>query len=283
MIALSAPAFTNRRKGYRPVRFHRPLLALALPLAALAARPASAQTVEPAVAIAPGNTLLTVSAEGTSRREPDLAVFSAGVTTQGPSAAEALGENARAMTRVIAALRRAGIAERDIQTSNLSINPVYADPERDAMNAARASGQPYVPPAPDPRGPRILFYQVSNSVSVRQRDLDSFGQVIDTLAAAGANQINGPAFQLDEPGPTLDEARLEAIATARQRAELYANATGLRVARIVSITEAGGHYAPPAIFVTAQRAGAPPPPTPMQPGELEMNASVTVLFELAPR
>lgn len=267
------------------MRFHRPLLTLALtlPLAALAAVPALAQTVEPAVAIAPGNTLLTVSAEGTGRREPDLAVFSAGVTTQGPSAAEALGENARAMTRVVAALRRAGIAERDIQTSNLSINPVYADPERDAMNAARASGQPYVPPAPDPQGPRILFYQVNNSVSVRQRDLDSFGQVIDTLAAAGANQINGPAFQLDEPGPALDEARLEAIATARQRAELYAGATGLRVVRIVSISEGGGHYAPPAIFVTAQRAGAPPPPTPMQPGELEMNANVTVLFELAPR
>lgn len=266
------------------MRFHRPLLAFALPLVAFAAAPSSAQMAQPALAIAPGNTLLTVSAQGTSLREPDVAMFSAGVTTQGPTAAEALGENSRAMTRVIAALRRAGIAERDIQTSNLSINPVYADPERDAMIAARTAGQPYVPPAPDPQGPRILFYQVNNSVSVRQRDLDSFGPVIDALAAAGANQINGPAFQMDEPAPALDEARLAAIATARQRAELYAAATGLRVARIVSISEGGaGHYGPPpAIFVTAQRAGAPPPP-PMQPGELQINADVTVLFELAPR
>jgi uncharacterized protein YggE len=263
------------------------LLAGSLALAMLVpAAPAFAQIAQPAVEISPGNTLLTVSAEGRSLRAPDLAVFSAGVTTQGDTAAAALGENSRAMTQVIAALRRAGIEERDIQTSNLSIQPVYANPDRDAMMAARVTGQPYVPPPPEQQIPRIIGYQASNNVSVRQRDLEDFGRVIDTLAAAGANQINGPAFQMDQPEPALDEARLEAIAVARQRAELYANATGLRIVRILSINEGGGYYgAPQAVFVTASRAGAPPPPppAPVQPGELQMTTNVTVLYELAPR
>ncbi len=267
----------------------RRLLLAGLALSGLVpSMPAGAQVSQPPVEVSPGNTLLTVSAEGRSLRAPDMAVFSAGVTTQGETASAALGENSRAMTQVIAALRRAGIEERDIQTSNLSIQPVYADPNRDAMMAARVSGQPYVPPPPEQQIPRIIGYQASNTVSVRQRDLKDFGTVIDTLAAAGANQINGPTFQMDKPEPALDEARLEAIATARQRAELYANATGLKIVRILSINEGGGYYGvPQAIFVTASRAGGaappPPPPAPVQPGELQMTTNVTVLYELAPR
>ena len=258
--------------------------------ALLGAAPAAAQVSPPAVEVAPGNTLLTVSAEGRTFREPDMAVFSAGVTTQGQTAAAALGENSRAMTQVIAALRRAGIEERDIQTSNLSISPIYADPNRDAMMAARVSGQPYVPPPPEQQVPRIIGYQASNQVSVRQRDLDDFGTVIDTLAAAGANQINGPKFQMDEPEPALDEARLDAVREARERAELYANATGLRIVRILSIQEGGGYFGPPPVmFRTAERGGVgappppPPPPAPVQPGELQMTTQVSMLFELAPR
>ena len=270
------------------MKSHRNLLA-ALALAAFPAAPAFAQAAQPAIEVAAGNTLLTVSAEGRSFREPDLAIFSAGVTTQGASAAAALAENSRAMTQVIAALKRAGIAERDIQTSNLSITPVYADPDRDAMMAARVSGQPYVPPPPDQRVPRIIGYQANNNVSVRQRDLDDFGEVIDTLAAAGANQINGPMFQMDQAEPALDEARLDAIRAARARAELYANATGLRIVRILSINEGGGYYGPPpVVFARAATMGGappppPPPPAPVQPGELQMTTQVTVLYELAPR
>jgi uncharacterized protein YggE len=261
-------------------------LAAALALAALPT-PALAQAAQPAVAVAPGNTVLTVTAEGKTFRAPDVAVFNAGVTTQGQTAAAALGENSRAMTEVIAALKRSGIAERDIQTSNLSISPVYSDPNRDAMLAARATGQPYVPP-PQPAVPKIVGYQATNNVSVRQRDLKNFGKVIDTLAAAGANQVNGPMFQMDNAEPALNEARLDAVRTARERAELYANATGLRIVRILSITEGGGYYGPPPVaFMAAERAGAPPapppPPAPVQPGELQQTASVTVLYELAPR
>ena len=272
------------------MRFSSKLPVAAVAFAAIAlSAPAHAQLAQPAIEVSPGNTLLTISAEGKSFREPDMAVFSAGVTTQGQTAAEALAENSRAMTQVIAALRRAGIAERDIQTNNLSISPVYADPNRDAMMAARVSGQPYVPPPPEQQVPRIIGYQANNNVSVRQRDLEDFGKVIDTLAAAGANQINGPAFQMDNAEPALDEARLDAVKSARARAELYAEATGLRIVRILSLSEGGGYYGPPpVIFARAASAGAPPPPpppppAPVQPGELQMTTNVTVLYELAPR
>jgi uncharacterized protein YggE len=259
---------------------------LALPfLLAASLVPAAAfaqQFSTPVPVISAGNSVLTVSAEGKSLRTPDLAVFNAGVTTQGKTAAEALGANSTAMARVIAALKRAGIAERDIQTSNLSINPVYSDPNRDAEIAARTSGRPYVPP--EQRAPVIVGYQATNSVSVRQRRLDDFGRVIDTLVSAGANQVNGPSFQMDDPDPALDEARLEAMKTARARADLYARAAGLRVVRILSISESSGYYGPPpmAFARIASASAPPPPPAPIQPGEVQLTANVTVLYELAP-
>jgi uncharacterized protein YggE len=267
------------------MKLPRSLLLAAFAAAALPLAPLHAQIAQPAVEIAPGHTLLTVSAEGRTFIEPDVAVFTAGVTTQGQNAAEALAVNARAMTQVIAALKQAGIAERDIQTSNLSLNPIYHDPERDARTAARVNNQPYMPPPPESQVPRIIGYTASNTVSVRQRDLEDYGKVVDTLVEAGANEVNGPNFQLDDQDQALDVARIDAVAKARQRAELYANAASLKVQRIVSISESGGYYGPPQVIVTAQRmaaGSAPPPPSPVQPGELQMTANVTVLFELAP-
>ena len=261
------------------------LLCLGLAAAALAPLPAAAQIASPVPAIAQGNTLLTVAAEGRSMRTPDLAVFSAGVTTNGKTAGEALAENSRAMSRVIAALKAAGIAERDIQTSNLSINPIYSDPNRDAMMAARVNRTEYVPLPPEQQITRIIGYNASNQVSVRQRRLGDYGRVIDTLVSAGANQVNGPMFQMDNPDPALDEARIAAMKTARQRADLYARAAGLRVQRIVSITEGGGYYSPPPVVfarMASAESGPPPPPAPVQAGELQMTTNVTVLYELTP-
>ena len=264
----------------------RPFFAIALAVSTLPLAPLSAQITPPAVEIAPGHTLLTVSAEGRAFAEPDMAVFTAGVTTQGANAAEALAQNSRAMTQVIAALKRAGIAERDIQTSNLSLNPIYRDPNQEAMMAAQANNRPYIPPPPEASMPQIVGYTASNNVSVRQRDLKDYGKVVDTLVSAGANQVNGPTFQLDDQEQALDTARVEAITTTRARAELYAGAAGMSVQRIVSISEGGGYYGPqPVMFARdASAAGPPPPPppSPVQAGELQMTANVTVLFELAP-
>ena len=242
------------------------LCAIALPAFAL---PTVAQAqAAPPVTIAPGNTLLTVSADGRSLRTPDLAVFSAGVASSGKTAGEALRSNAADMNRVIAALKRAGIADRDIQTSNLSLNPIYAPPQQ------RPDGQ-YVQPEQ-----KIIGYQANNSVTVRQRNLAEFGRVIDTLVEARANQVNGPSFQMDDPDAASDEARLAAIKKARARAELYARAAGLRVGRILSISETGGYNpGPPVVFarMAAESAGAP---SPVAAGEIQLNANVTVLFEL---
>ena len=256
---------------------------LALALLAAAAVPAAAQPAPaPAVTqLGPNSALLSLTAEGRSRRVPDLAMFTAGVVTQGRTAAEALSENSRQMASVVAALRRAGVAERDIQTAAISLQPRYTNPEREAMIRAREMREPYVPPA-EPSAPRIVGYDARNNVQVRVRRVADMGRIIDALAAAGANEIHGPAFTMDEPRAALDEARAAAVAEARQRAELYARAAGMRVARIVSITETGGYYPVSEIMVTGSRALAEsaPPPAPVAPGELTLGVNVSVQFEL---
>lgn len=250
----------------------KPSLLLPLAMAAMALPAAvQAQNSDPTPRVAQGNTLLTLSADAKVERKPDLANFNAGVTTQGKTAGEALSANSAAMNRVVAALKQAGVADRDIQTANLNLTPIY---------------QPQVQ-KPDgtyvPAEPRIIGYQANNSVNIRQRDLTKFGRVLDTLVEAGANTVNGPSFGLDDPDTALDEARTEAMRKAHARAELYARAAGLRVLRILSISESGGYNPPPPMPMYV-RGGAmmEAAPTPIASGEVSLNANVTVLFELAP-
>jgi uncharacterized protein len=245
--------------------------AAAAALAAFAV-PAMAQVTAPVSTIAPGHTVLTVNAEGSTTGEPDMAVFSAGVTTQGDTASAALAENSTRMTQVIAALKRAGIAERDIQTSNLNLNPIYAPPRRLPDGTVEDQGQ------------KIIGYQVSNTVSVKQRKLADYGKVIDALVSAGANQVNGPNFMLSQPEGAMNAARTKAIKAARDRAQLYAQAAGLRVVGILSINESGGYAPQPVMYrrMAMEAAAPPPPPAPVMGGELETQVNVTVQFELAP-
>ena len=117
------------------------------------------------------------------------------------------------MQRVLAALKHAGVADRDIQTSNVSLNPEYRYPEN--------------------QSPQLVGYTASNNVTVRFRDIRSSGRILDALVAEGANQINGPSLTVDKPETALDEARAKAIAIGRARAELYARSMGMRVVRVV--------------------------------------------------
>jgi uncharacterized protein YggE len=150
---------------------------------------------------------------------------------------------------------------------------------------ARTTGRPYTPPT---EAPKIIGYEARNSVQIRVRKLGEMGKTIDTLISEGANQVDGPSFTLDEPRGAMDEARREAIAVGRQRADLYAQATGMRVARLLSVSEGGGYYpVQQAIMVTGSRAGyggapppPPPPPAPVSPGELNLGVSVSMQFEL---
>lgn len=207
-------------------------------------------------------TLLSVSAEGSSEARPDLAVINLGVTTDGQTAQAALQENARRMTALTQALRRAGIAERDIQTSNVSVYPQQQYRENQA--------------------PLITGYQANNTVTAKVRNVNNLGRVIDAAVGAGGNTIHGVSFSHANPDAQLDLARRDAIAEARRRAELYANALGMRVVRIVAVQEGGG-YSPPfpvAYERAADVAMAPPPPTPVAPGQIETRVSVNVTFEL---
>ncbi len=231
-----------------------------LGLIAVAATPAAAQVVErPAVMI--DGTLLDVSATGRTTRVPDIATIRAGVVTQNATAAAALADNARAMARVLAALKQAGVADRDIQTANIGLSPQY----RYVQNEA----------------PVITGYQANNSVAVRFRDIARSGTILDALAREGANQIDGPNLSIDKPDAALDEARLDAMKRARARAELYARAAGLTVSRIVSISE-NGDYAPPppGIVMMQARAMAPEADSKIAAGEQDVSVTVAVRFLL---
>lgn len=224
----------------------------ALPLL-LAGAPLAAQ------AMPPMPTTLSIVAEANVERAPDVADLSAGVVTQAATASEAMRANASKMSAVIAALKRAGIADRDVQSSSISLQPQYRY-------------QDNVPPV-------LTGYQASNTVSVEIRKLGDMGRTIDALVSVGANQINGPSFRVDQPDSALDEARAAAVAKARARADLYARAAGMHVARILSIGENGASTPvyPMPMRAMAMKVAAD---TPVAPGDVALTASVNMVFEL---
>lgn len=224
-------------------------------LLAGAAVPAVAQTAD----TPPEGTVLTIAAEGHSARVPDVATIRAGVVTDGKSAAGALGDNATRMARVLAALKSAGVAPRDIRTARVALTPQYR----------YADGQ----------APVVTGYQASNTVAIRFREVEKSGAILDALVAQGANQIDGPNLALDDPDAALDEARVSAVKIARARAELYARAAGLSVVRTLSMSEGGvndGSAPQPMMF--ARRAAAPS--TQIAAGETEVSVTLSVRFLL---
>jgi uncharacterized protein YggE len=228
-------------------------LAAALPVAA------AAQTV-PAPIVADG-TVLDVTATGRTTRVPDLATIQAGVVTQGATAAAALSANAARMDKVLAALKGAGIAGRDIATSTVRLDPQYQ--------------------SNDNQPPTISGYQANNTVAVKFHDIARSGAILDALVQQGANQIDGPNLSLSQPDAALDEARADAVKRARARAELYAQAAGMTVARILSINENGDNAgAPPPRPMMFARAEAAMPKTQIEPGETDVTATIEVRFLL---
>ncbi|HET7384879.1 MAG TPA: SIMPL domain-containing protein [Pseudolabrys sp.] len=210
-----------------------------------------------ALALAPAQAadkLVTVTGEATVAVAPETAMIRLGVSTQEKTAREASEANAKQMTAVLAAIKDTGVADRDIQTSRLSLQPQY-DPNK--SGTARLTG-----------------FQASNQVTVRIRDIDKLPTVLDRAITAGANEMSGIEFVVSEQSNLLDQARDDAIADARRKAELYAKAAGAKLGRVVSITEEGS--APPPRPIQALRAGA----VPIAPGEQTLRAIVTVSYEL---
>ena len=230
------------------------LAAAALPAAADAQQAAAiTQTI--------AGTRLDVSATGEVIRVPDLAVINAGVVTRSATAGGAIQQAATRMARVREALRQAGIADRDIQTSNISLEPQYT----------YANNQP----------PKLNGYAATNQLSIRFRDIANTGKILDALVKEGANQISGPNLTIDKPEAALDEARGKAVAAARARADLYARSLGMRVVRVVSVSESGGSYpVPPPMPMYARAEAAQAADSKIEAGEQKVQVNLAVTFEL---
>jgi uncharacterized protein YggE len=235
---------------------------LIMPLLAAAAlcvpAAAEAQTVAQIQPFA--GTRLDISATGEVTRVPDVAIISTGVVTRAATATAAIRQNAQRMERVRAALKRAGIEDRDIQTSSISLNPEYNYQQN----------QP----------PKLTGYQASNQLSVRFRDIGETGKILDALVSEGANQINGPSLTIDKPEAALDEARVKAIANGRARADLYARALGMRVVRLLSVSESGGYAVPPPMPMAVMAMERDSASTKIDAGEQKLQVSVSLSFEL---
>jgi len=172
--------------------------------------------------------------------------------------------NQQEVGEMMEALAAAGIAERDIQTANFSLQPVYEYVEEDKRNRRVLTG-----------------YGVSNQVTARVRDLDTLGETLDALVEAGGNTFSGLRFALDDPSAARNEARMSAMETLLARAELYAKAAGYEVGRIVTLSERGGDApAPRPMAVMARSATAESAPTPIASGEIGYEITVNATFEL---
>jgi uncharacterized protein len=203
---------------------------------------------------------LDISATGEVTRVPDIAIISAGVVSRSATATGALQDAADRMQRVLAALKRAGVEDRDVQTSNISLNPEYR----------------YVENQP----PQLTGYTAANQLTIRFRDIRNSGKILDALVGQGANQINGPSLTIDKPEAALDEARARAIAAGRARAELYARSLGMRIVRVVSVSESGGYAAPPPMPMYARAEIAQAADTKVVPGEQKLQVTLAMTFEL---
>jgi uncharacterized protein YggE len=199
--------------------------------------------------------LVTVTGQGTIAVAPDSAMIRIGVTSQGKTAKEASDTNAKQMTAVMTAIKNSGIAERDIQTSRLSLQPQYEN----------KGGTTH-----------LLGFRVTNQLTVTIHDIDRLPAILDHAIAAGANEMSGIEFVVSGQSKLLDQARDAAIADAHRKAALYAKAAGAKLGRVVAITEQGAS-APPRPLA-AMRAGA----VPVAPGEQTLRATVTVSYELVP-
>jgi uncharacterized protein len=234
-----------------------------LPLIALGAFMSidTAAQIAPQFNISQAGTLLTVQTSAEVKTPPDIASISSGVMTIAPTGKEAMTQNAVRMAAMMASLKTSGIADKDIQTSGITLQPQYF---------YGSNNEP----------PKLTGYQAQNIINVTVRKLDNLGNVIDAMASKGATNLNGPNFTVDNTEPLLDQARERAVQKAIKRAELYARAASLRVKRIVSIQEGSGQQPQPIVQQTTAFAEAKIADTPIAIGRVELSVAVTMTFEL---
>ncbi|MEM9495695.1 MAG: SIMPL domain-containing protein [Pseudomonadota bacterium] len=237
-----------------------PIKTHSIPAAAAAAFLTACAATPQAAAEDPAPRTITVTGQGEVVAAPDMAVLNVGVQTEANTAQEALRQNSANMAATIKKLKDLGVADRDIQTSGLSINPRY-DYNRNQSP------------------PRVTGYIASNNVAVKLRDLDDAGDVIDNAVQSGANSIGGISFTFSEPKPLYEAARKDAVARAKAKAELLTDAAGVRLGKVLTITD-GVIAAPTPQLRMARMSMAADESAPIQVGESTVSANVTIVYEI---
>ncbi|GAA3845416.1 SIMPL domain-containing protein [[Pseudomonas] carboxydohydrogena] len=217
------------------------------------ASPAFAEALPPAI---------SVSGQATVSAAPDLAEIEAGVTTEAKTARAASEANAKAMNAVFTALKGTGIAQKDVQTSQISLQP--------QMTSRNNSSAP----------PQITGYRATNRVSITLRDLAKIGDTLDALVASGANDIGGIGFSVSQSSKLLDEARAKALEDAHRKAAIYTQSAGVTLGGPLNISEGG---APPPMAFRTMKASMDAAPTPIAAGEQTLRVSVQVTYEIKPK
>lgn len=213
----------------------------------------------------PREAVVMVSGEGQSAAAPDMAVLSLAVVKQAKTAREALDENNKAMAAVLAALKKEGIADRDLQTSGFSVQPQYNYPQS-------SDGQP--------KPPELIGYQVSNGLTVRVRDLGELGGLIDQAVTLGVNQGGDIQFTNDKPEAAMEAARKDAVAAAMKKAKTLTEAAGVKLGRVIEISESSVRPMPQPAYRATMAKEAGDSSVPIQGGENTYHVTVNLTFAL---
>jgi uncharacterized protein len=237
--------------------------ALAMMALATASLPAAA-IAQTSVTIAETAPVVTLNVTETVEAAPDRAVVGTGVQTRAATATQAMRDNAAKMERLIATLAKAGIAKKDIQTSGINLSAQYDYSNRDGQ----------------PAGPRFIGYEASNQLTIKLHDIKKVGPLLDTLVEAGATNVSGPSFSIEDPAPMLAQARAAALKSAKAQADFYAQAAGYRSARLVSISESNSGGNPPMPMVAARFKADAAEATPVEPGQVGSSVTLTVQYAL---
>lgn len=235
------------------------MIRYALPLVAVSALTSPALAAE--VQIQSAGPVVELTVNETVKARPDIATVGAGVTSRAPTAVAAMQDNAKAMDTVIAKMKALGIAKDDIQTTGINL---YAQYDYDQATQKQVF-----------RG-----YQASNQVSVILRKIDSVGKVLDALVAAGATDLNGPTFSIDDDTQAKAQARKTAMETARNQAMNYAQMAGYTGVKLLEITESVSFNRPMPMMMKADVVMTAAAPTPVEPGLVGAGVTVTVKYEL---
>ena len=201
---------------------------------------------------------IIVSGEGRVSAEPDMAVLTLGVTREAKTAKDAMDQTSAAVSEVLTTLTDAGIEARDMQTSSLSLSPRWDHSDRD-------------------KPPSVVGYVASNTLSIRVRDLGGLGAVLDGVIGSGANQMNGLSFTLSDPRPIEDQARINAVQDAKAKAMLLAEAAGVSLGPVLTISEgSGGGPAP----IQMRREAMMASDVPIAAGEVDVRINVTLVYAI---